>query len=282
MKGMPMLKNWKHKVACMVASSFLIACGQTNDAQQHSETKVTNGLKASGEFPSVILLQFSSGSGSSICTGTFVNDAQVVTAAHCVYDILKAGRSATSMYFTRQVNGRSQRVNATKLQYHPGYTVVPGKLSNHDLAVVTFPANSAPATTDLYPTTPSVGQKFTIVGFGVNDYRYDAAGQQTGTGSGVKRKGENQIYQVDSGMIRFYGVPTASDPVIAQGQDAASGSGDSGGPLLIDGALAGVTSGGGLAQATDEEGNALTVKVSNYVDLNESANQEFLMATLAN
>lgn len=277
-----MLKNWKHKVAYVVASSFLIACGQANDTAQHSETKVTNGLKASAEYPSVVLLQFSAGAGSAICTGTFVNDAQVVTAAHCVYDLLKAGRSAASMYITTEVAGRSERVNATNLQYHPGYTVVPGKLSNHDLAVVTFPANSAPAITNLYPKTPSVGQKFTIVGFGVNDYRYDSTGEQTGTGSGVKRKGENQIYQVESGMIRFYGVPTASDPLIAQGQDAASGSGDSGGPMLIDGALAAVTSGGGLAQTTDEEGKPRTLKFSNYVDLNESSNQEFLLATFSN
>lgn len=280
-----MLKTWKHKVAHAVASSLLlglVACGQMNDTQETSETKVTNGLKASGEFPSVILLQFSTGGyGSSICTGTFVNDAQVVTAAHCVYDILKNGRTASSMTFTKTLaNGRSQRVTAVSLKYHPGYTVVPGKLSNHDLAVVTFPRNSAPATTPLYPQTPSVGQKFTIVGFGVNDYQYDAAGQQTGSGSGTKRKGENEIYQVEDGMIKFYGVPTASDPTVAQGQAAASGSGDSGGPLLIDGSLAAVTSGGGLAQATDEEGRSFTVKVSNYVDLNETSNADFLQATL--
>ncbi len=282
-----MLKTWKHKAAHTVASTLLmsvVACGQIDDAQQTSETKVTNGLKATGEFPSVILLQFSTGSfGSSICTGTFVNDAQVVTAAHCVYDILKAGKPASAMTFTRTLaNGRSQRVAATSLKYHPSYTVVPGKLSNHDLAVVTFPRDSAPATTELYPNTPSVGQKFTIVGFGVNDYKYDASGQQTGTGSGVKRKGQNEIYQVDNGMIRFYGVPTASDAERALGQDSASGSGDSGGPLLIDGALAAVTSGGGLAQAQDEAGNTLTVKVSNYVDLNEPSNHDFLLATLFN
>jgi secreted trypsin-like serine protease len=280
-----MLKTWKHKVAHAVASSLLlglVACGQMNDAQQTSETKVTNGLKASGEFPSVILLQFSTGGyGSSICTGTFVNDAQVVTAAHCVYDILKNGRTASSMTFTKTLaDGRSQRVTALSLKYHPGYTVVPGKLSNHDVAVVTFPRNSAPATTPLYPHTPSVGQAFTIVGFGVNDYKYDASGQQTGSGSGIKRKGENEIYQVEDGMIKFYGVPTASDPTVAQGHDVASGSGDSGGPLLIDGSLAAVTSGGGLAQATDEEGRSVTVKVSNYVDLNESSNADFLQATL--
>jgi secreted trypsin-like serine protease len=279
-----MLQTWKHKVARTVASSFfftVVACGQIDDAQEHSETKVTNGLKAAGEFPSVILLQFSTGVGSSICTGTFVNDAQVVTAAHCVYDILKAGRTASSMTFSKTLaDGRTQRITATALDYHPGYTVVPGRLSNHDLAVVTFPRYSAPATTRLYPRTPSVGQKFTIVGYGVNDYQYDAAGQQTGSGSGIKRKGENQIQQVSNGMISFYGVPTASDPEVAQGKNAASGSGDSGGPMLIDGSLAAVTAGGGLTQARDDDGTLVTVKFSNYVDLNDESNADFLQATL--
>jgi secreted trypsin-like serine protease len=261
----------------------LVACGSPEDYESTSETKVTNGLQATaGEFPSVVLLHFSTGGySSSICTGTFVNDAQVVTAAHCVYDVLKAGRSASSMTFSKvMTNGSTQRIAATKLQYHPGYTVVPGKLSKHDLAVVTFPRYSAPATTKFYPNTPYVGQKFTIVGFGVNDYKYDASGQQYGTGSGIKRKGQNEISQVSNGFIQFHGVHKASDPKVPLGQDSASGSGDSGGPLLISGALAGVTSGGGLGQARDANGNLVTVKVSNYVDVNDSSNQDFLESAL--
>jgi secreted trypsin-like serine protease len=284
-KGVPMLKTWKHAVAHSVATTLmlgLVACGSPEDNEATSETKVTNGLQATAnEYPSVVLLHFSTGGyNSSICTGTFVNDAQVVTAAHCVYDLLKAGRSASSMTFSKVSSTGTTRVAATKLQYHPGYTVVPGKLSNHDLAVVTFPRYSAPATTKFYPNTPYVGQKFTIVGFGVNDYKYDASGQQYGTGSGIKRKGQNEISRVSNGFIQFEGVHKASDPKVALGQDSASGSGDSGGPLLISGALAGVTSGGGLGQARDASGNLVTVKVSNYVDVNESSNQDFLESAL--
>ncbi|WP_141735154.1 trypsin-like serine protease [Oligoflexus tunisiensis] len=281
-----MLKTWKHKVAQSVASSLLIslvACGSPEDMQENSETKVTNGKTATtGEYPSVILLRFSMGYSTSICTGTFVNDAQVVTAAHCVYDLVKRGYSASSMSFDKKLSdGRSQRIAATDLEYHPGYTVVPGRLSNHDLAVVTFPRYSAPATTKLYPRTPSVGQKFTIVGYGVNDYDYSSSGQQTGTnGSGVKRKGENTIEQVSGGFIRFTGVPSSSSSKVALGQDSASGSGDSGGPMLINGALAAVTSGGALTQSRDPNGKTVIMKVSNYVDLNENSNNDFLMSRL--
>ncbi|HYX35917.1 MAG TPA: trypsin-like serine protease [Oligoflexus sp.] len=281
-----MLKIWKHRAAHVFASTLLFslfACGQNDEMQESSETKVTNGLQASREFPSVILLQFSVGASHSICTGTFVNDAQVVTAAHCVYDILKAGHTASSMTFKKKLaDGTTEKVVAIDLEHHQGYTVVPGRLSNHDLAVVTFPRYSAPATTKLYPNTPNVGQKFTIVGYGVNDYRYDSSGQQTGTaGSGIKRKGVNEISAVSNGMIRFEGVPTASDAEKPQGQDAASGSGDSGGPMLINGALAAVTAGGALGRAL-ENGESVTVKISNYVDLNEESNKQFLMTTLTN
>lgn len=276
-----MVKNIKNLAARSTAASLflsLIACGQAQDMQNQSETKVTNGLSAKSEFPSVIMLQFNTGDGNAICTGTFVNDSQVLTAAHCVYDLVQANRSPSFMTFNKvQADGTSKRIAAVRLEYHPGYTVETGKLSNHDLAIVTFPRGSAPGTTGLYPKEASVGQKFTIVGFGLNDYRYDSSGKQTGAaGSGIKRKGENQIAELDQGMIRFYGVPTAQDPNVAQGQDVASGSGDSGGPLFIAGALAAVTSGGGLATGQDENGQKFTVKVSNYVELNEPSNREFL------
>jgi secreted trypsin-like serine protease len=281
-----MLQTWKHKVAHTVASSLLIslmACGSPEDMQDNSETKVTNGKAvATTEFPSVILLRFSMGYSTSICTGTFVNDSQVVTAAHCVYDLIKGGYSTSAMTFDKKLsNGSSQRIAATDLEYHPGYTVVPGRLSNHDLAVVTFPRYSAPATTKLYPRTPSVGQAFTIVGYGVNDYDYNSSGQQTGTnGSGVKRKGDNTIDQVSGGFIKFTGVPSSTAPGKALGVDSASGSGDSGGPLLINGALAAVTAGGALTQGRDDSGKTVTMKVSNYVDLNESSNKDFLLSQL--
>jgi hypothetical protein len=118
------------------------------------------------------------------------------------------------------------------------------------------------------------------VGFGLNNYSYGSRGEQTGQGSGTKRKGQNKIVEVREGMIRFYGVPTATDRNVPQGFESASGSGDSGGPLLIDGALAGTTAGGGLAQVRDREGRMSTVKVSQYVDLHEPSNEEFLRMAL--
>jgi|GEM_PF-1178364 len=279
-----MMHTWKKTAVHAAASTLflgLIACGQINEGTPSSDQKVTNGLSASKEFPSVIMLQFNAGQGTSICTGTFVNDSQVVTAAHCVYDILAARRTASSMSFSKKKSdGTSVRVAATRLEYHPAYTVTPGTLSNHDIAIVTFPRNSAPATTPLYPTEPEVGQTFTIVGYGLNNYSYNSRGEQTGDGSGVKRKGQNQIAVIDNGMIKFYGLPTSTDASTPLGVDSASGSGDSGGPLLINGSLAATTSGGGLASGTDEAGQTFTVKVSNYVDLNEPGNREFLKARL--
>ena len=153
-------------------------------------------------------------------------------------------------------------------------------MNEHEIAVVSFPRGSAPGTTPLYASEPQEGQEFTIVGYGLNNYSYGSHGEQTGNGSGVKRKGKNRIAEVSSGMIRFYGVPTAADRSTPLGQDSASGSGDSGGPLLIDGALAATTAGGGLAQARDESGRIVTVKVSNYIDLHEASNEDFLRSAL--
>ncbi len=275
----------KKFVALKAATSSLflglLACGKVEQKPQTSETKVTNGLPANEEFPSVIMLQFQLAQGSGICTGTFVNDSQVVTAAHCVHDLIEAGAQPSSISFVRKnARGSAVKVAALAMEHHPDYQVEEGKLNEHDLAVVTFPRGAAPGTTPLFAGEAQEGQEFTIVGFGLNNYSYGSHGEQTGNGSGVKRKGNNRIAEVSQGMIRFYGVPTATDRAVPLGQESASGSGDSGGPLFIKGALAATTAGGGLAQARDEKGRLVTVKVSNYINLHEASNEEFLKSAL--
>ncbi len=279
------MSRTKKLVAVKAAASSLflglIGCGKIESPSDKSDIKVTNGLSAANEYPSVVMLQFQVEGGSAICTGTFVNDAQVVTAAHCVHELLSSGAEASAVSIVKSnKDGSKTRVAATHMEHNPDYAVVEGSLDNHDVAVVTFPRNTAPGVTPLYAGQPTKGQTFTIVGFGLNNYAYGSHGEQTGNGSGVKRKGQNQIEEVAEGMIRFYGVPSASDRSVPLGQESASGSGDSGGPLLINGALAATTAGGGLAQGKDASGRLVTVKVSNYIDLHEPSNQEFLRSAL--
>ncbi len=260
----------------LAAASY--GCGGHKDAV--SAVRVTNGLNANGAFPAVVALRLEAGRVSGTCTGTFVNDSQVVTAAHCVYDLAEAGSPASAIKFVHeQSDGTVEEIDAMRFAHHPDFVNNPAVLNNHDIAVITFPAGSAPAVVSFQVKRPTVGQKFTIVGFGLNDYDRDRYGNQVGSGGGIKRMGTNEIERISNGMIEFTGVPTARDRSVPQGQRVASGSGDSGGPMFIDDKLVATTSGGGLV-SLPVNGHFKTVKASSYVDLTLPTNIEFLKQSL--
>ena len=246
--------------------SVLVGCGAAQDpATSGSDVKVTNGREvAESDFPSVVLLYMPD--ITSICTGTFVNNAQVVTAGHCVEGL---DSENPNMVIVREVDGKLTAVaKAIRYQRNPNYNIDLG-VNPNDLSVVTFPANTAPATTRVTTVTPRAGDAFTIVGFGNNENFINESGELDGSGAGVKRAGSNRVSSVSGGFISFTGVPGAGQA--RAGQQVSSGAGDSGGPLFINGRLAGVTSGGGLRQTSSGP-----VAQSFYVDLTSSASRAFL------
>ncbi len=251
------------------------ACGK-DISPKSSQVKVTNGQDiAESDFPSVVLLVMVKNGQQSICSATFVNDHQVLTAGHCVEGL---ATEDPQLYFVeRDAQGEtSQVVKAERYRRNPNYSMSRNNGVNpSDLAVVTFPRATAPATTDIAAYRPDVGDSLTIVGYGNNRNYFESNGQMSGSGAGEKRRGENIIRKNDSGFLTFYGVPESQEG-IAEGQWVASGSGDSGGPMFVNGELVGVTSGGGLVRSEDGS----LVAVSHYVDLNSSESRQFLARAL--
>lgn len=267
--------NITKKAVAALAVLALNGCGNSKD--ETSSSKVTNGVKVSGQnFPSTVLLITLSGNGESICTGTFVNDSQVVTAGHCVENLSK---TRPQMLVATEINGQVQPMaKAESWVRNPNYSHAQG-VSPNDIAVINFPANTAPAVSPIASEAPKAGDVFTIVGFGNNQNYIDNTGNLSGAGAGVMRAGSNRIGQVAGGMITFAGLTGLEDLTadgIQAGQYVASGSGDSGGPMFVAGKLVGVTSGGGLAQTQD----GLEVAMSMYVDLNSQGSKAFLASAL--
>lgn len=265
----------KRLVNPLLFSAFVIftnACGQ--GPSNTSDLNVTNGIKlAEQEFPEVVLLVMEGPAGQSICTATFVNDAQVVTAGHCVEGL---NPEKPAMAFVKYVAGRATGVKALKFKRNPRYSMLESNGVNpHDLAVVTFPADSAPAVATIAATAPEVESPLTIVGYGNNKNFMTPDGQFQGSGAGEKRIGRNQLADNQAGFLSFVGVPEAAEG-IEEGELVASGSGDSGGPMFVDDQLVGVTSGGGLAKLPDGQ----FVVVSRYVDLNSDESRNFLQSEL--
>ena len=259
--------NYFRVAALGLGLSFMLglsACGTGPTQSENSSQKVTNGVDlGSSEYPAVVLLVMRSGFFyQSICTGTFVNDYQVVTAAHCVRDnptITALGRTAQSY--------KSQA----------GYSLDNnGGVNNLDLAVVNFPRGTSSSWRELGASAPEKEDQVVIVGYGNNKIAASSNGGITGSGSGKKRFGRNQVYERAEGMITIVGVPESGvsieDEQVPPGEFAATGSGDSGGPLFFEDTLVGVTSGGGVGE-TD---TGLTVAVGRFTDLRSETSLAFL------
>ena len=250
------------------AGLMLFSCGSEN---QSSNVKVSNG-KVIGEadYPSVVMLYDKT--KGAMCTGTFIDDSTVLTAAHCSMGgsvIDKSGKVDLTISYVRMIQGKEKKMeliaNSVAVYRNPRWDGM-SKLqpvNGLDLGIIKFPAGTAPATSKLRDRGAQKGDKVTIVGFGLN-YVPSGPSDMDPESAGIKRMGTNKVSGLMRGFIQFFGKGKTTD---ASGNDANASAGDSGGPLFIDGELAGITSGGGKIFGKG---------ISLYVDLHSDSSKKFL------
>lgn len=144
----------KQPLGALALLATALGCGSVESG---SNVKVTNG-KQEADFPFVVQMKIDD---RGTCTGTFVSDALLLTAAHCVDSAKKVS-----------VNGvTSER---TQFFIHPEWPVEGAELKKprqpqYDSALVRFPAGTFNGP---YPKvlkrSPRVGEELTIVGYGNN------------------------------------------------------------------------------------------------------------------
>jgi len=238
-------------LALVVSSLALIGCGQQTQNLASSDASGNFVTSTTGYSPVVMVVLPGS---SGICTGTFVSEKAVLTAAHCTL-----------------TSGRYQVVSS--FGTFSTYTVEnlgPGVVNDpNDVSFLIFSTNVASrALGQVYDIldSSSVGDTVHLVGFGCNNLN-------TRRGAGTKRAGTNRIGAINDYM-EFY--TSASDQGIRGilGSDNQAGScfGDSGGPALkeVNGQyyVVGVTHAGGTLGGTI---------ISQYVDVsNRSDNRNFI------
>jgi len=187
------------------------------------EPQIFNGVPTP-DYPALagLTIQFSGSLG--LCSGTLIAPAVVLTAAHCVEN------SPQAVVASFVVSGTQQDHPVRQIEINPRR--VAGTLEA-DIAVLKLatPVNDV-APIPLARVRPRPGRTGTIVGFGE-----DASGQIAHRQAGMIRVGRCPA------KLRRAGLSRLGTVVCWRADRGAAGTceGDSGGPLLVAGAVAGVT-----------------------------------------
>lgn len=165
-------------------------------------------------------------------SGVLISPSVMLTAAHVVEGYAGTGTvefSTPGGFVTRSISS---------VTIHPLWTSLVGGNLNYDLAYISLNADVTTATPyELYTSTDEAGKSTVMVGYG-----------RTNTnGPGTKRMGVNEVDAtytfVPPGLLNLN--PSGSILVSdfdSDGSDFTTWSGDSGGPLLIGGKVAGIAS----------------------------------------
>jgi hypothetical protein len=209
---------------------------------------VNGQIDTSDEYSPVVELK----TGLSTCTGTFVSDNTLMTAAHCV-NSSEPGGGLKAIIKGKGVVPIKTFVPATP----DGKRREP----KDDVAVVLFQDGLSDAWYSVSRVAPQVGEKITIVGFGQTDFIGNNEPDEK------RRFGFNTITELaDGGATIKYelGVNCQGSAI---GTNAMAGRGDSGGPVFTKSGLIGIINRGEISHETliEYDANLVTPAMEKFL-----------------
>lgn len=224
------------------AGMAILLSAYTDDPGDSGDLRITNGVQYQPQRLSAIISQDG-------CTGTFVSPTTIITAAHC----------ADHGFTFKGVKTRSY-------QSMPEYLGIPWDWKN-DVRVLIFPQPVAPAWMPVVNEPVFPGLHVVLAGFGRYD---DINGRHDGRfrfGTNIVSGLENNGHHITIEGTRFEKIDGA------EGTQSTTGPGDSGGPLLWNGRLAGTLYGGSAIGPS--------LKKSYFMNLTHPEVRAFLNAQIA-
>ena len=253
--------NTVSSLTLLLCSLIMISCTSLDDQlidEQASDTQIEDnsnqvqlessqqavryGANDGDQHPIVVKLIMRTSRGYSLCSGSVISEDAVLTAAHCVDNV---GNNTANVYM---ILGADQ-ISAAEIIIHPRifqqahpysicYTAGDYyRFSGADIALLKFDNLIPVPIIDLGENPSQRGELLTIVGYGNNEHLSNGI-RRNGT---VEYVGTTPTYLVDKNTVDQAEGSIIIDP--GPTNQTVCG-GDSGGALLHQGALIGVTSGG--------------------------------------
>ncbi|MCX6128103.1 MAG: S1 family peptidase, partial [Proteobacteria bacterium] len=195
-------------------------------ARSDSSLKVIAGNEDNQSLPSTVKLEFPSQDNQVIenCTGAFVRDDLILTAAHCGVRFQGQVRITTIFNNSKIISSSDKPIIHPKYDAQIATETDMTKMTPYDLAFIKVPAGSAPtsAIAKLASSPAKKGDQVTILGYGFSDRAKTSK-------LGSRRIGSTTIGDIrDNGMLVTAGAWTGDGD---QSLGSSIMQGDSGGAL---------------------------------------------------
>ncbi len=240
------VKTWMF----VLFSVLLINCGSPEHYSSLTSTDIVNGIEMEdSEMPAIVQILFAANGANAKCSAVFVSPNTMLTAAHC---------TEISGHLSKKIKietGQAVGTESLKILRHPNYR---WNTIDHDVAVVIFPERTANDFMYVADKAPVKNDRVMIVGYGRTEFDRPAVENK-------KRKGWNTIERIDS-RLTFFSKPDSRN---LPGEDACSASGDSGGPMLVNEEIVGLSS-------TISRSRSSGVITGNYANLFFTKHMSFL------
>lgn len=245
--------------AISTSLTFIFTACSKQDAA--SDAKIING-HLTKNHPAVVRIDIKYMEHETHCTGTFVTDSILLTAAHCFF-------SATGDVIT--VDG----TKALKYERHPDFAyhipALPDLDSTHiDVALVFFEKGTSKDYLPLTKKQEAIGSQAIVVGFGAQDANGKGGDKQKREGKTIITKHFKGRYVVEGSD----GITVVQDPKgsYANASYATISGGDSGGPLLTKDGRSIIAVASWLSHSADRKG----IAEGGFVDILSNDSQNFL------